>query len=335
MVVLALIAVILGLAVSTAAAQKPDTKAEAQALLNRAADAVHALSRDNTPFELHGRFRLGSSSKQRVEGTYALFWVSTDKWREEIIVRGVRRLRVGEEGRYWQVQELRGELASIHDAAALLDVRRQIKRLQADEIHGLSRKKKKGRELLCIKTLSELRGEIETCLDATQHVPVSDTWQAFSWGSSEYEFRTVGSKWFPQLIRKKIGGKTEAEFFLDEVREAPSFSNSLFDRPEGAEGWPTCDTPQPSLPIASGGSTSRDLPPEHGKMVLYGIVGSDGKLRNLQVLHSMFKNPLQDMVERLSQTRYHPARCNGRPVDSELITRIEVSSGLGAFRKLP
>jgi hypothetical protein len=313
------------LSLAPAFAQKPEVVAQARALLDRAASVTHYRSRDSAPFKFRGRFRIGSNPKKSTEGTYVLSWVSPDKWREEIVVGGVSRIRVGEPGWYWQVQEIRTELFAIHRASDLLNVRVLLQELQRETLRGVSKKKKKGRERVCIKAQSDFGLERELCLDAASHLPVSESSQsAFYSGSLEYEFRLVGSSWFPQFIRRKENGQTVIEFSLDEVREAPVFDDAHFARPAGAEGWPSCENPVPSRPArpsaALRGASSQTQVirlPDSGTMLVYAIVGLDGKLHNVQVVYSTFKNPPEDRLRRLMEGTHEPARCDGKPIGSE------------------
>src|SRR2546427_12097862 len=81
------------LTASVACAQSLPTKKEAEALLQRAAEAADLRDKDTPPFHLVARihYEIGGHP---FDGSYELFWASTDRHREDFSMDTARETEV-------------------------------------------------------------------------------------------------------------------------------------------------------------------------------------------------------------------------------------------------
>jgi TonB family protein len=67
-----------------------------------------------------------------------------------------------------------------------------------------------------------------------------------------------------------------------------------------------------------------DLIKQHveGQVILYAIIGKDGAVRNIQLVHSVEPELDKDAMEALSHWKFRPGTRDGEPVELEAVIYI-------------
>jgi hypothetical protein len=314
----------------TVSAQSSDLAADAGLLLASAAERVHIRSRENGAFQLRGRFVMAPTLKAKEEGTYSLFWVSPEKWREEITIGNVHRVRVGETHHIWQTQQVAIELGVVHAVARMLDLHARLLTARSGEIRSVSSQRKEGRELKCVRTHFASRAETDICVDAESGLPVTEKIEAGE-RSHAYEysdFARVEKKWFPRQVKLMVGRTTLLEFELDKADATAPSDESLFHQPAGSESWVNCEGAEPVQPAHLPAEKQKGPPSaQFGMAAVYGVIDVDGRVRNLQSLYTLSNRLADAYLRYLSEVRYEPATCGGRAIRSEQIFTVDMITG--------
>ncbi len=254
---------------------------EAAALLTRAAEETRLDGRGSAPFHLRARMKSFGAKGDAVDGTYELWWISPEKWRNEITWVGAKTVRIAEKDRIW----IAGEDAHRFDTWRLSNAFRFWSRLIVDggeHIKRVSNKELNGAPAACIELTQNdqtnnfpvwvgdlLQGSVPlvpdrtSCLDLGTGLPLNIE---FGFTRVEYDayrgvilknfpplrlefgaYAKLGAKYFPETLREIQAGTLLFELrleFLDDLD--PGQSNAL-ERPSDAVSRSWC--PDMALPV--------------------------------------------------------------------------------------
>ncbi len=96
-----------------------------------------------------------------------------------------------------------------------------------------------------------------------------------------------------------------------------NFDAARFAPPQGALAFAACDRMAPASPAANGNWAI--LNRQQGEVYLYAIVEGDGSVHHLNAYGTHNKWLRREVMKQARDWRFYPARCNNRPVTSELL----------------
>jgi TonB family protein len=302
-------------------------------LFLKVADQTEIRSPGSPPFELDAKVNFFAGDGNPHPGSYKLVWLSPSEWREEISFTGYSRIRVGGEGRYWQLRSPEFELVQIHQ---LTDSLNFASRLRAAKSPGkLKSRKEFGEELHCSQTSNPWPREFcfnptqaELVLEKIPNGPQSAIIEPISVRYSN--FQAVGQRRFPGKIQITLGGDPLADFSLERLTSVEKTNPSDFVAPQGASLWLTCVAPEKQRMLSQVPPTyPREEKDNHrqGIVLMYGVIAPDGSVQSLKVLRAPSQAFADASVAAVRQWRYEPLVCGGVPTQLETFIHIIFSLG--------
>ncbi len=273
-------------------------------------------------FEMRARLKLDNHGHP-VEGTYSLLWNGRDQWREEIKLPGYSEVQVaGKDAvsvsrttKYmpWQIGLVHNLLG--YDQKLKLNVNEKVKQIRNREIRGI--------KTSCVEIAGKF-GSRQICIDPANTALVREL--PFVDGN----FTAVGAKEFPFSLRYFDHDKIIAEATVTEMKTPAQFDASAFDPPAGGISRPKCDaadlrTGRLVAPVNPEYPAAQRSAHVQGTVHLYGVVGSDGMIHNLEVISSVDPALDRSALEAVQQWRYEPYMCRGVPVDVETMVQVNYS----------
>jgi hypothetical protein len=194
---------------------------------------------------------------------------------------------------------------------------------------ALSKKKIPNSETWCFKANDRDSDTLRLCFDATKQVMISTGYEQDLYKFSD--FQAFEGRQYPANIRRIKHGKAVLEIrnLRAQLEEIPG---SVFDVSPGALEFETCDDIVSSKVISEPelfpqGTSFR--PGEARKIFIYGVVGVDGTLGNVEAVSIPADPPVLKLVEDgVRKRRYSPARCGTKAVASEIYIELEISSSV-------
>lgn len=302
----------------------PDASSRAQNLIEQATAAASVL--DSPGLRMEARVRVDNDGKP-LEGTYSLQRNGPDQWREEITFPGYSEVRVGTNGvvylkrssdfepyRVSQLRQTIGLSARLHPGPYPGEV---AKKIHEEKISGT--------KVNCIEFISEQGHKRDVCVDETTGMLRRDK-QGFIDG----DFQPAGAKPFPRSMSLKENGKVLVEVSVTELSTGNSLSDALFQPVQSAVSTAGCFSPVPAHKI-------KDVPPRYpegdkiarlqGTVAVYGIIGTNGKPRNLKVVSGATPTMNESALTSLAHWQFAPATCSGNPVEMEIVLEVHYVLG--------
>lgn len=308
------------LAISLLAGPSPAAggdKPEAAELARHAKEVSDLKAPGSPPFHLEAKLQLFRAGRPEIDGAFIIDWASREVWREELTLPGYQSLKVTHDEQSWGKHDGPYEPLLLHRIETGLGDYPGENPGPAGKVQERS---EGGVRLTCsVKKTPD--GKTEYCVDAATGRLVLQS-GVFSFEYSD--FLQVGAKWFPQAMRVLVGGKLVAEAQVAQISTTGNLSPSLFARPDdpgvidlsdckGGNFRPAASTYRPNPPYPPQLRQAR----EQGRVVVWAVVGADGRLYDLTIVHSAGADLDAVALDTMRQWRYSPASCKGTPIDVE------------------
>lgn len=283
-------------------------------------------------FVLRADLRVWAKKDVASQGKYLFVWSPEGKWREEIVFADYRRNRIGDGTQLWQVRSTEGENPSIFELQKLLDARRAPKIVGTDRLDKGRAENIENISAHCIKR--EVSNIVSSyCFDAGTgdllRVSVGKDSTEVPWmiRREEYtNFQSWAQKRVPRTLRGYNGKQMVLEMELEEIKPLPPLPPDYFVPQKEATLWSYCaegaawkvkDRVEPTYP--------RSARAQHhqGTVVLDAIIGEDGRVSNLRIIHSAGPDLDRSAVATVYQWRYE--RTSACPLSTGRVeTHIDV-----------
>jgi hypothetical protein len=313
--------------------RRDDRREQAEALLARGAEASDIRAEGSPHFRLFARVRMTNAAGQVTEGEYEENWISPTEWRratrfpeytETEVRRGdhIWRWQSGsEQYEPYDIRQLKScfELSK-YSGLAPVGTRRSIKKVTA------------GSQMECVESqdvinlLGEGRVSRTVCYDPLSgRILRAEDNSSGLYTQSNYEnYERFGQKWFPHHIIRSQGRRLIIEADVIELVSPPALDPSLLTVPPGADGHVTCDRPKPPRPLYHPDAPSPETGRANGRVLVYAVVGVDGRVHNVTAIKSDGPELAASAVETISQLwRFDPATCADQPGPAELFIQVD------------
>ena len=278
-------------------------------------------------FRLEGNLRIiPKAPGQETTGRYTEIWLSQTKWRREVETSSFHRVEIGGANRKWLVDTGTGGPDTVfHSDLTLLFSPANPK------ITGIAERKLDETAATCVKSRTGWSKNVDCLDDQTGFFLLREERRTEGNGghhSCVYRnYQKFADRWFPRTIRCTNDPGDDIELTISKLSAEASVEESLFSKPEGAIETANClgramrpeaiHSPDPKYP---------DHHKENSTVVLWTIVGVDGKPQDLRVARSGGEDFDQPALDIVRQWRFKPSTCDGAPVPEQI--NIEI-----AFRK--
>jgi TonB family protein len=300
-----------------------DKPAEINPEVQRALEVSDIRHSKTSSLHLFATITITPENKDPLQGKYVFVKNSDGKWREELILPGYRRLRVGDEHNYWQVRNAEYDSLLIQNIDELLDFPRQLSVEKKQKFTKLPKMKKDGSELFCQQTKKDPIHVETICFDQSNGALIyrdngMTNFQSTGKVSSARfsDFHEITDKRFPTSLRGFSGKKLLVDIHVDELKEGPDSDSTVFTTPAGASRWLYCPLPAGSKmknriqPIYPQAFRNRG---EQGVVTFYGLIGEDGKISKLFLIQSAGADLDKSAAAAVSQWVYEQPLCDGVP----------------------
>jgi len=300
---------------------KDKKQQEAEALLAKARELSDIRCQGCPPFRMRARVRLFELPAGAAEGTYAVFWESPEKWREEINIAGYTELRVGLGERVFVKRSIRFQPYRVNMLGVVLDLRTRIALPQAAKVTRIEKRSISETDCRCVAfRVGESRGN-ELCFLAAEGTLCEVRGSS---DRSEYSnYGPVAGKLFPRLIRLYVGDQLLDELTVGELTRVPSHDAALFIPPVGPEVQETCQNPEPMRLVKN---PRPELPfGMYGAFrgIVYVVVGTDGRAHNPTIVWPSDARFGVVLLKLAAEWRFRPASCAGIPVEASATLELE------------
>jgi TonB family protein len=293
--------------------------------LTRASNVTDIQRAGAEPFKLRARIRVLGGKDQPYDGTFELLWLSGTQWREQLLLPGFSRVRVGGEDKIWVQRSIPYEIVQSERLDHLIAISSKLRVGPHERLGKLERKKENGVVQDCLG-IERSPGDSKRilCFDsATGGLAIEQQLQPNAPSvlqptlttKTEYsDFHDWGGHAYPYSMIAFSGKRQLAELHVEEIAHFDSSDASLFQPPTGSEEWDTCDSPEPPVLLESPRPKYPDDARRNGVSGVvqsYAVIETNGTLSHLAVVTSASPDMDRASLDALSQWRYKPQTCNG------------------------
>jgi TonB family protein len=303
---------------------KDKKQEEGEALLAKARELSDIRCQGCPPFRLRMRTHVWNQEGVEHEGLYQAAWIGRQQWREEISFPNFAEVRIGGEGKVWISRSLPFLSEEMFRLREVLDFHRQLSIPAGTDLKGPRVVIRKGTRMKCVQAHVKLRGRFEFCFDSDSGALVSQHVGGLVYQYQDYVSRD--GRAYPRTILGSVDGRHVVEAHVEALEDQPVVEQSMFMPPADAQARPGCIHPEPAVELEKG-------PPVYphdarmrgiiGTVVVYVLVGSDGRAAGQYVVRSAGMDFDNATREAIAGWRWKPSTCEGVPVPEETLIRIE------------
>lgn len=318
------------LTASGACAQSLPTKKEAEALLQRAAEATDFQASDTPPFHLVAQvhYEIGGHP---FDGSYELFWASPDRHRENFSMGTMMETEVALGDKlyvlrntttmtlpFWSIR-----LALRSPRHLLYGTKPNVDRVYSSQVRGENR--------TCVDSSDESLVR-EICFDPVSNqivflshkLPVCSHCENLpkslrdSFGLEMSEFLSLGTKLFPRrIIRNDFDLRIDLE--TKTIEQAISFAQDVFTPPVGAESRDWCSKPDTKGKLSWTFGPLVKVNPPGSIVAYYVLVGRDGKVEKSIPLRSGGISVDERLNQWFRGSRFPVLSCGNKAIEYETV----------------
>jgi len=274
--------------------------------------------------------------RQHLEVRYQLYWDSQN-YRVEATVGGRTEATVTNGAVVWKQKRTHIPIDTLMESRTVANTVDLLRTALQQKITGVRDQVVGGSNLKCVKTVAQRDVSNELCFDpATGVLLLAKTEAPFSMpfggplmpGWPRLIVKTVAFSdytsfhgvYVPLHTQVAINGDVVSDWHVSTIRGLTAQDASLFSRPADSEEWPYCDqmtSPEPEAIILTGDESG--VLRRIGMVALQLHISPEGKLSEGYVISEQKTGDGEKFLKMFLKRRFLPARCNGNPIDGDLI----------------
>lgn len=282
--------------------------------IEKARDLAGIRGKGMPGFRMIGDIRIWVKKDSPAEGKYLLIWTPEEKWKEEIVLNGYKRIRIGDGEQFWQIRNTDMEYPPVFELERLMDVSRELKPKEGVRLSRSHPEKIDGQDAECIKRESNSGYAASTCFDPKSGALLTNVQgkskyeSPLSFRSEEYsQFQQWAGKIYPRTMRGFDGKQLLFEVQLEEIKTLPDLSPDFFAPPKDSVVWADCieggmwKLKERVPPVYPESARARGI---EGVVVLYGVIEADGTVSSLRPVYPTGSDLDQAATSAVSRWRY-------------------------------
>jgi hypothetical protein len=299
---------------------KNDNQMEAEKLLMQAEELTDIRAPVSQAFRLSARVKLFDEKGQASEGTYDLVWKTPTDWQDKLGIGDFSQERTAVVDKLFVRRSTPSFTLEVYNLLRLLEFPRLLRVSPEAKAQKLREKTRNGSRERTIDL-----GWKTIFLDESTPTPTRVEYKHSRFGYKFENYAAFHGHQFPRILTEFDSNKTLTEVQVQELTEASIDDSNLVPSPE-ARWYLWCPHPEPMRWLDLGkvypGPPLRTGAPNH-PVVIYGVVGTDGKWHNLTVVKSGGKEVDEYWMNVMRQERFSPARCGEVPVLQEFVMKSQ------------
>jgi len=309
------LAVVCLLLVANASANEK-AEEEVRPLLKAAAERSLLRADRQFPFRLDASFSGHGLRARRLDGRYSWLLTSNGDWAKQLAFADYNDLQIGRGDTVWVKRSVDFQPLQAALVQNAFRVRQYLDHA-GNTIERYYTVTEHHRKLRCAD-ISRGRQHHTACIDPDGNLSKIKQGVRVEYEYSDY--RAVGEKFVPYKIVVTKAGTVLLEISVDKFSTGEDVLRNFPDPPEGAIQRAGCLAP--TLPVLKN-QLRVDYPSlaldasRQGHVILYLLVGSDGKVRKTVVTQSAGELLDSSVLDAARHAEYEPATCGNVPVESE------------------
>lgn len=269
-------------------------------------------------FRIEGNFKIvPKSSGKEIEGRYTEIWVSRTKWRREVETSSFHRLEVGGVGKKWLVDS-----GTDRPEAALYGPLTLLTSKSAPDVTGVTERELGGVKVTCVESKTGWSNDVD-CVDPQSDVflmreTLFKALDPVHHSCLYRNYEKFGDNLFPRSVRCVNDPGDDVELTISKLTAEVSPEEGLFIKPQGASETGNCQgVGVVAKPPHAEYSPDPNYPEHHKEnmtVVMWTIIGVDGKPKDLRIVRSGGEDFDRPALEAVRKWRFKPATCDGSPV---------------------
>jgi len=270
-------------------------------------------------FRMIGDIRIWVKKDSPTSGKYLLIWTPGGKWKEEIVLDGYKRIRIGDGKQFSQIRNTDMEYLPVFELERLMDVSRELKPKEGVRLSRARPEKINGQDAECIKREWSGGYAESMCFDPKSGALLTNVRgkskyeHPLSFRSEEYsQFQQWEGKIYPRTMRGFDGKQLLFEVQLEEIKTLSDLSPDFFAPPKDSVLWADCTEgrmwkiKERAQPVYPESARTRGI---EGIVVLYGVIEADGTVSSLSPAYPTGTELDQAATSAVSRWRYVRDAC--------------------------
>jgi hypothetical protein len=317
----ALLLCFLGGVATTAVAQ--DKQTEGMAIIQRAIELTDLTQ--SGPYQMHNILTLTDETLgKQFTGEEAVFFVSPEKWRRELRIKGY----YDESAIFKGNMMYRGRSLNFTPPGARKDVAGSLRNLPDVVKYKVLRvydRKVNDLDTRCVylQNGGQRNYEITWCIDPKTGLPAAQYYRESGHYIEFREYKAFGKKFVPNVVEVFSGGKSKEKAVISISQGVPD-DPKTFEAPSTYPARPWCDNMQALIVVDNKRPDIPQLARRHtGWELLYEMtVDEKGNVVNVV---PMSPKPFADRIvmDTLAGWKFKPAMCGANPVPTDFIVSMQ------------
>jgi hypothetical protein len=302
---------------------------EAEKLLTQAEELTDIRSPGSHSFHLTATVRIFSEKGQTQEATYDLRWKAPTAWRDELRSADFSQVRVANDDKLFVKRKPTSLTLEMFQLLKLLEFPDVIRFSPEAAGKKLEIKASRGsRKRVLEIAYPGYAAEKVLLLDSEAPLPERLEYKRNKHFAYEFrDFVEFSGHQFPRNLIQLDSDKPQLEVKVQELTESTVDPPSLIPAP-GTPWFHWCQHPEHAKRTNDYHNKVYSIPwpLRNGAMerpvAIYGIIGIDGHLHDLEIVKSAGKETNSFWMGILAQERYSPATCGTNPVAQEFVRKF-------------
>jgi len=290
-------------------------------LLQKVQTSTDIRTTGSRPFRLTAAVKLFDEKGQTQDGTYRLLWQAPTVWQDELKFADFSQVRLASGEKLFVSRNPTALSLEVFHLLSLLEFPKSVRlTLEGATLKKLREVDTSGIREKAFEVISRDKSSRTVYFDESSSLPVRIEYQNES-AAQFQDYAPFGDYQFPHTLLEQKWKKPFIQVHVQEL-EAASFAPTTFVPPVDAHSIRWC------LNVTSG----RLLPPyapiplpssvAKKRVVIYGIIGTDGLWHDVQVVKSGGKEADAYWTKVLLKERFSPSTCGNEPVVQEVVVEF-------------
>ena len=287
-------------------------------LLQKVQASTDIRTSGSEPFRLMADVKFFDERGQTRDGTYRLLWQAPTLWQDEIKFADFSQFRLASGERLFVRRNPTALSLEVFHLLSLLEFPKSVRlTLEGATLRKLQEIDRSGTREMAAEVISKDKSSRTVRLDESSSLPVSIEYQ----NESIYRFQDYapfGDHQFPHTLLEQRSMKPFIQVQVQEL-EAASFTPTTFVAPTDARSDRWCLNINPVKMLPPYAATPIPSSVRKKRVVVYGIMGTDGLWHDVQVVQSGGREADTFWTKVVLKERFSPATCGNEPVVQEAV----------------